>query len=127
SVSARNARQTHASDVGTRDRCSGGQPFLASPPIDQRLRSDPAGAVANGVPRGLEGYRDIVNVPVHGQVKVVIPFTDPVIVGRIVYHCHLLSHEDKGMMAKAAREGAFEEGPADSGGASARSGWRRSP
>ena len=53
----------------------------------------------NGVPEPFDGYRDIVNVPVHGEVKVIIPFTDPVIVGRFVYHCHLLSHEDKGMMA----------------------------
>jgi suppressor of ftsI len=30
--------------------------------------------------------------------KVVIPFTDPVIVGRFVYHCHAVDHEDKGMM-----------------------------
>src|SRR5437899_3338967 len=53
----------------------------------------------NGVPQPFDGYQDIVNVPVHGAVKVIIPFTDPVIVGRFVYHCHLLSHEDKGMMA----------------------------
>ncbi len=53
----------------------------------------------NGVPEPFYGYADIVNVPVHGEVKVVIPFTDPVIVGRFVYHCHLLAHEDKGMMA----------------------------
>jgi len=53
----------------------------------------------NGVPQRFDGYQDIVNVPVHGEVKVIIPFTDPVIVGRFVYHCHLLSHEDKGMMA----------------------------
>jgi FtsP/CotA-like multicopper oxidase with cupredoxin domain len=53
----------------------------------------------NGVPQRFDGYQDIVNVPVHGEVKVIIPFTDSVIVGRFVYHCHLLSHEDKGMMA----------------------------
>jgi FtsP/CotA-like multicopper oxidase with cupredoxin domain len=53
----------------------------------------------NGVPQRFDGYQDIVNVPLHGEVKVIIPFTDPVIVGRFVYHCHLLSHEDKGMMA----------------------------
>jgi suppressor of ftsI len=29
---------------------------------------------------------------------VVIPFTDPVITGRFVYHCHAVDHEDKGMM-----------------------------
>jgi suppressor of ftsI len=33
-----------------------------------------------------------------GRLKVVIPFTDPVIVGRFVYHCHAVDHEDKGMM-----------------------------
>jgi FtsP/CotA-like multicopper oxidase with cupredoxin domain len=32
-------------------------------------------------------------------VKILLPFTDPVIVGKFVYHCHILSHEDKGMMA----------------------------
>ena len=53
----------------------------------------------NGVRQQFDGYQDIVNVPVHGEVKVIIPFTDPNIVGRFVYHCHLLSHEDKGMMA----------------------------
>jgi suppressor of ftsI len=31
-------------------------------------------------------------------LKVVIPFTDPVITGRFVYHCHAVDHEDKGMM-----------------------------
>jgi len=53
----------------------------------------------NGASQPFDGYQDIVNVPVHGEVKVIIPFTDPVILGRFVYHCHLLSHEDKGMMA----------------------------
>jgi FtsP/CotA-like multicopper oxidase with cupredoxin domain len=53
----------------------------------------------NGAPQPFDGYQDIVNVPLHGEVKVIIPFTDPVIVGKFVYHCHLLSHEDKGMMA----------------------------
>jgi suppressor of ftsI len=53
----------------------------------------------NGVPQPFLGYQDIVDVPIHGAVKVIIPFTDPVIVGKFVYHCHLLSHEDRGMMA----------------------------
>jgi FtsP/CotA-like multicopper oxidase with cupredoxin domain len=53
----------------------------------------------DGVPQPADGYRDIVDVPIGGSVKVVIPFTDPVIVGRFVYHCHILSHEDRGMMA----------------------------
>jgi FtsP/CotA-like multicopper oxidase with cupredoxin domain len=53
----------------------------------------------NGTPQPLDGYYDTVNVPVRGEIKIIIPFTDPVMVGKFVYHCHLLSHEDKGMMA----------------------------
>jgi suppressor of ftsI len=53
----------------------------------------------NGVPQPLTGYRDVIDVPIGGEVKVIIPFTDPVIVGKFAYHCHILSHEDKGMMA----------------------------
>jgi FtsP/CotA-like multicopper oxidase with cupredoxin domain len=53
----------------------------------------------NGVPQSPDDHRDIIDVPIGGQVKVIIAFTDPVIVGRFVYHCHILSHEDKGMMA----------------------------
>jgi len=33
-----------------------------------------------------------------GLLKVKIPFTDPEINGRFVYHCHAVDHEDKGMM-----------------------------
>jgi suppressor of ftsI len=53
----------------------------------------------NGVPQPADDRRDIVDVPVRGEVKVIIPFTNPTIVGRFVYHCHILAHEDKGMMA----------------------------
>src|SRR5207249_10961023 len=53
----------------------------------------------NGVRQQFDGYQDIVNVPVHGEVKVIIPFTDPNIAGGFVYHCDLMSHEDKGLMA----------------------------
>ena len=31
-------------------------------------------------------------------LNTVIPFSDPVIVGKFVYHCHAVDHEDKGMM-----------------------------
>ncbi len=55
----------------------------------------------NGVPQPLDGYYDTVNVPVRGEIKIIIPFTDPVMVSKFVYHCHLLSHEDKGMMARS--------------------------
>lgn len=41
-------------------------------------------------------WRDTVNIPTRGSVTVRIPFTD--IGGRTVYHCHILDHEDLGMM-----------------------------
>src|SRR6266403_1115948 len=45
-------------------------------------------------------WMDTVNVPYGGSVDVIMDFTDPVIRGMSVFHCHLLNHEDKGMMAK---------------------------
>jgi suppressor of ftsI len=49
-------------------------------------------------------WLDTVNVPYGGTVDVVMDFTDPVIKGMSVFHCHLLNHEDKGMMAKVLFE-----------------------
>lgn len=41
--------------------------------------------------------RDVVNVPAQGRVRVLVDFgRHP---GRSVYHCHILDHEDAGMMA----------------------------
>jgi FtsP/CotA-like multicopper oxidase with cupredoxin domain len=54
----------------------------------------------NGRPIPLPLWLDTVNVPVRGSVDVIMDFTDPVIRGMSVFHCHLLNHEDKGMMAK---------------------------
>jgi FtsP/CotA-like multicopper oxidase with cupredoxin domain len=45
-------------------------------------------------------WLDTVNVPVEGSVDLVMDFTNPIIRGMSVFHCHLLNHEDKGMMAK---------------------------
>jgi suppressor of ftsI len=45
-------------------------------------------------------WLDTVNVPVEGSVDLMMDFTDPIIRGVSLFHCHLLSHEDKGMMAK---------------------------
>jgi len=45
-------------------------------------------------------WRDTVNVPAKSTVDAVMDFTDPVIRGMAVFHCHILKHEDKGMMAK---------------------------
>jgi len=41
-------------------------------------------------------WRDVVNVPAGGQTVVRIAFDD--FTGRTVYHCHILDHEDAGMM-----------------------------
>jgi suppressor of ftsI len=54
----------------------------------------------NGVPLAHPAWLDTVNVPYRGSVDVILDFTDPVIKGMAVFHCHLLNHEDKGMMAK---------------------------
>ena len=54
----------------------------------------------NGVPLEHPVWLDTVNVPTGGSVDVVMDFTDPVIKGMSLFHCHLLNHEDKGMMAK---------------------------
>jgi FtsP/CotA-like multicopper oxidase with cupredoxin domain len=54
----------------------------------------------NGVPLPNPAWLDTVNVPYGGSVDVILDFTDPVIKGMAVFHCHLLNHEDKGMMAK---------------------------
>ena len=42
------------------------------------------------------GWKDTVNVPAGTSVRVIVPFTG--IAGRTVYHCHILDHEDLGMM-----------------------------
>lgn len=56
-----------------------------------------------GMPQNDDSLRDTASVPPAtdqgaGTLKAIIPFTDPVIVGRFVYHCHSVNHEDKGMM-----------------------------
>jgi len=41
-------------------------------------------------------WADVVNVPALGQVTVRVAFGD--FTGRTVFHCHILDHEDLGMM-----------------------------
>jgi suppressor of ftsI len=54
----------------------------------------------NGRPLSRPEWLDTVNVPVEGSVDLMMDFTDPIIRGVSLFHCHLLNHEDKGMMAK---------------------------
>lgn len=58
-----------------------------------------------GKPVHEDFVRDTVNVPyfngralAYPSIRVRMDFRDPNIVGTFVYHCHLLEHEDKGMM-----------------------------
>jgi len=60
----------------------------------------------NGNDEDATGLRDNIDLPYRdpvtgepGVVTVIIPFTDPTIVGRFPFHCHILEHEDGGMMA----------------------------
>jgi len=60
---------------------------------------------ANGQPIGDPALRDTVDIPFwdgkgpYPSVKLHMDFRDPNIVGDFVYHCHILAHEDGGMMA----------------------------
>ena len=62
----------------------------------------------NSVAQPFIGHQDSINVPYQaddtappGQVKLLIDFRRPLIFGKFVYHCHILEHEDGGMMAVA--------------------------
>ncbi len=58
----------------------------------------------NGQPVNDPAVRDTVDLPywsgsgAYPSVKVRMDFRDPNIVGTFVYHCHILQHEDAGMM-----------------------------
>ena len=52
----------------------------------------------NGQSEEFFGYQDTVNVDPGGRVSIIISFTKQSQVGRFVFHCHILEHEDGGMM-----------------------------
>jgi FtsP/CotA-like multicopper oxidase with cupredoxin domain len=69
----------------------------------------------SGVPVNEPFLRDTINVPYYSgrglaypSVKLRLDFRDPNSIGTFVYHCHLLEHEDNGMM------GLIRVEPADS-------------
>ena len=53
----------------------------------------------NGAPVPFDGLVDTVRIPEQGSLTIRLAFTRPEIVGKFFYHCHVLRHEDKGMMA----------------------------
>jgi len=61
------------------------------------------------IPERERQWRDTYNVPyarnhVPGTAKILVDFRDPVVRGTFVFHCHILDHEDGGMMAKVRVE-----------------------
>jgi len=60
------------------------------------LHAWPFQVTDDGTGKALQGWHDTVNLPSGRSVKIRIPFVD--IKGTTVYHCHILDHEDAGMM-----------------------------
>ncbi len=64
----------------------------------------------NGVAQPFIGYQDVVNLPVAqdngmpGEVVMRVRFAPPIVVGEFVYHCHIVQHEDQGMMGNVVVE-----------------------
>jgi FtsP/CotA-like multicopper oxidase with cupredoxin domain len=50
----------------------------------------------NGVPEKDRRWKDTVNVPKHETVRFVVKYND--FPGLWMFHCHILDHEDHGMM-----------------------------
>ena len=50
----------------------------------------------NGVPEPFRAWKDMVNVRKHETVRFIVRFDD--YPGKWMYHCHILDHEDMGMM-----------------------------
>jgi FtsP/CotA-like multicopper oxidase with cupredoxin domain len=46
-------------------------------------------------------WLDTVNVPYEDSVDVIMDFTESGFGGMPFFHCHLLNHEDQGMMARS--------------------------
>ena len=50
----------------------------------------------NGVPAPRRSWKDTVNVPAHETVRIIVRFDG--YPGKWMFHCHILDHEDQGMM-----------------------------
>jgi FtsP/CotA-like multicopper oxidase with cupredoxin domain len=51
----------------------------------------------NGVPEPFRSWKDVVNIPKHEAVRFIVRYAD--FPGKWMFHCHILAHEDHGMMA----------------------------
>ncbi|MGH7720200.1 MAG: multicopper oxidase family protein [Gemmatimonadaceae bacterium] len=50
----------------------------------------------NGVPEPFRSWKDVVNVPKHSTARFIVRYDD--YAGKWMFHCHILDHEDHGMM-----------------------------
>ncbi|MEJ7810874.1 MAG: multicopper oxidase family protein, partial [Gemmatimonadaceae bacterium] len=50
----------------------------------------------NGVAESYRSWKDVVNVPKHQSARFIVRYDD--FPGKWMYHCHILDHEDHGMM-----------------------------
>ncbi len=50
----------------------------------------------NGRPEPYRAWRDVVNLKKDDRLRIAVPLSD--FTGKTVYHCHVLEHEDRGMM-----------------------------
>ena len=50
----------------------------------------------NGVPEPFRSWKDVVNVPKHGTARFIVRYAN--YPGKWMFHCHILDHEDHGMM-----------------------------
>jgi FtsP/CotA-like multicopper oxidase with cupredoxin domain len=65
----------------------------------------------NGQAYGARSEQDTVVIPIGGEVVIRMAFRD--FPGRWVFHCHILAHEDAGMMAIVGAEGPDGRIPGD--------------
>ena len=50
----------------------------------------------NGIPEPVPRWEDTINIPKHESARIVVRFDD--FSGMWMYHCHIMDHEDMGMM-----------------------------
>ena len=50
----------------------------------------------NGVPEPFRAWKDVVNIPKHGSARFIVRYAN--FPGKWMFHCHILDHEDHGMM-----------------------------
>ena len=50
----------------------------------------------NGVPEPFRSWKDMLNIPKHESARIIVRYAD--YPGKWMFHCHILDHEDHGMM-----------------------------